>query len=161
LGGIFDEQALQLAELIDRHELDRLQPEELAEVISWFASADRQRPGQRPVRRDLGGRLRSLRAAVQELGEEIQVLEEEFGEVETEVVRPVYPNLVRQWCDGVPFGALCDEYEADEGDVASHVAKTANLLRQIEKASAELQRYQAIRRKALAARDLVEARLTR
>ncbi|MBV8086279.1 MAG: DEAD/DEAH box helicase [Chloroflexi bacterium] len=161
LGGIFDEQALQLAELIDRHELDRLQPEEMAEVISWFASADRQRPGQRPTRRELGGRLRSMRTAVQELGEEIQGLEEEFGEVETEVVRPAYPNLVRQWCDGVPFGGLCEEYEADEGDVASHVGKTANLLRQIEKASVDLERYQPIYRKALAARALVEARLSR
>ena len=77
------------------------------------------------------------------------------------MVRPVYPNLVRQWCDGVPFGALCDEYDADEGDVASHIAKTANMLRQLEKATTELPRYQAINRKALAARGLIEGRLSR
>ncbi len=159
LGGIFDESALQLAELIDRGELDRLEPDEFAEVISWYASADRQRPAHdrrvRP-RRELAGRLRSVRSTVQELGEEIQALEEEFGESETQVVRPLHPNLVRQWCDGAPFGALCDEYEADEGDVASHIAKTGNLLRQVEKAAANLPRYAAIYEKTLAARSLVE-----
>ncbi|MBV9121177.1 MAG: DEAD/DEAH box helicase [Chloroflexi bacterium] len=161
LGGIFDEHALQLAELIDRHELDRLSPDETAEVISWFASADRQRPGQRPSRRDLGGRLRSLRATVVDLGMEIQGLEEEFGDVESELVRPVYPNLVRQWCDGAAFGSLCDEYDADEGDVANHLAKTINLLRQIEKATAKSPAYEEIGLKIIAARQAVEARLRR
>jgi superfamily II RNA helicase len=163
LGAIFDEYALQLAELIDRHELDRLNPDELAEVIGWFASADRQRPGsdRRTQRRELGGRLRSLRTTVQELGEEIQGLEEEFGEIETEVVRPLYPNLIRHCCDGIPFSALCDQYEADEGDIASHIGKTSNLLRQIEKATANLPRYQPINRKVMAARGLLEARLSR
>lgn len=164
LGGIFDESALQLAELIDRKELDRLEPDEVAEVVSWYASADRQRPmHDRRVRpkREVAGRLRSLRSVVLELGEEIQALEEASGETETQLVRPLYPNMVRQWCDGVPFGALCDEYEADEGDVASHIAKTANLLRQLEKASANLPAYDTINRKALAARGLVESRLKR
>jgi superfamily II RNA helicase len=164
LGGIFDESALQLAELIDRQELDRLEADEFAEVIGWFASADRQRPANdRRVRarRDVTGRLRSVRATVQELGEEIQGLEEESGESETQVVRPLYPNLVRQWCNGVPFGSLCDEYEADEGDVASHISKTGNLLRQLEKATVNLPRYEVIYRKILMARDLLERRLTR
>ncbi|HEX6513584.1 MAG TPA: DEAD/DEAH box helicase [Chloroflexota bacterium] len=164
LGGIFDEAALQLAELIDRHELDRLEPEEFAEVLSWYASADRARGvhdrRSRP-RSDLPGRLRSLRSTVLELGEEIQALEEEFGEVETELVRPLHPNLVRQWCDGKPFSSLCDEYEADEGDVASHIAKTANMLRQVEKATANLPSYELIHRKTLAARGCVESRLKR
>ncbi len=164
LGGIFDESALQLAELIDRQEVDRLAPDEFAEVLSWYASADRARPAHdRRVRtrREVTGRLRSLRSTVLALGEEIQSLEEAFGEVETELVRPLYPNLIRQWCDGVPFGALCDEYEADEGDVASHIAKTANLLRQVEKATANLPRYEAIYGKAVAARNLLEGRLKR
>jgi superfamily II RNA helicase len=162
LGGIFDESALQLAELIDRRELDRLQPEEFAEVISWYASADRQRPvHDRRVRarREVTGRLRSVRSTVLELGEEIQALEDEFGETETQLVRPLHPNMIRQWCDGVPFGSLCDEYEADEGDVASHIAKTANLLRQIEKAAASLSPYEDTYRKAIAARGLLEGRL--
>jgi len=67
--------------------------------------------------------------------------------------------MIRQWCDGVPFGSLCDEYEADEGDVASHIAKTANLLRQIEKAAASLSPYEDTYRKAIAARGLLEGRL--
>jgi ATP-dependent RNA helicase HelY len=164
LGGIFDEAALQLAELIDRGELDRLQPDELAEVVSWYASADRQRAThdrRTRQRHDLTGRLRSLRSAVLELGEEIQALEEEWGEPENELVRPLYPNLIRQWCDGVPFGSLCDEYEADEGDVASHIGKTANLLRQLEKATAPLPSYEVVNRKVMAARSCVEGRLTR
>jgi superfamily II RNA helicase len=162
LGGLFDESALQLTELIDRHELDRLAPEELAEVLSWFASADRQRPGLgRPRRRDLGGRLRSLRATVEEVGEELQALEEKFGEIETEIVRPLYPNLIRQWCEGVPFGVLCEEYEADEGDVAGHISKTANLLKQVEKATASLKPYEHVHRKAMSARTLLEERLRR
>ena len=74
---------------------------------------------------------------------------------------PLYPNLVRQWCDGVPFGSLCDDYEADEGDVASHIAKTGNMLRQLEKATANLPRYEAIYRKTRAARDVLEGRLRR
>jgi len=81
--------------------------------------------------------------------------------VETEVVRPLYPNLIHQWCDGVPFGNLCDEYEADEGDVASHIAKTANLTRQLEKATAALAPYQAMYRTIAAARGLLESRLRR
>ncbi len=162
LGGIFDGAALQLAELIDRHELDRLAPDELAEVIGWFASADRQRPGQdRRLRRELGGRLRSLRTTVQELGEEIQALEEEFGEVETEVIRPLYPNLIYQWCQGTPFGALCEYYDADEGDVASHISKTANLLRQLEKATVNLPHYGMICEKVVAAKDSLERRSAR
>ncbi|MHB8620967.1 MAG: DEAD/DEAH box helicase, partial [Chloroflexota bacterium] len=156
LSGIFDESALQLAELIDRGELDRLEPDELAEVVSWFASADRQRPTQdRRLRRELTGRLRSLRMVVQELGEEIRLLEEEAGEAETEVVRPLYPNLVREWCDGVPFGSLCDKYEADEGDIASHISKSANLLRQLEKASTGHARYSPIHDKLMGARQLL------
>lgn len=164
LGGIFDEAALQLAELIDRHELDRLEPDEMAEVLSWYASADRQRPMHdrraRP-RREISGRLRSVRSTVLELGEEIQALEEDSGEVETELVRPLYPNLVREWCRGTPFASLCDEYETDEGDLASHIAKTGNLLRQVEKATISLPAYEHINRKAIAARSLVEARLKR
>ena len=159
LGGIFDESALQLAELIARHEVDRLQPDEFAEVISWYASADRQRPAHDRrvrLRREVTGRLRSVRAAVLELGEEIQALEDELGETETQLVRPLHPNMIRQWCDGAPFGSLCDEYEADEGDVASHIAKTANLLRQIEKTTANLPRYGEVHLKALAARGLLE-----
>jgi superfamily II RNA helicase len=162
LGGIFDESALQLAELIDRGELDRLDADEFAEVVSWYASADRARgvhDRRMRFRHDLAGRLRSLRGTVLALGEEIQSLEEAFGDVETELVRPLYPNLIRQWCDGVPFGSLCDEYDADEGDVANHIAKTGNLLRQLEKASANLPRYTAIYETSVAARALLERRL--
>ncbi|HLG69603.1 MAG TPA: DEAD/DEAH box helicase [Chloroflexota bacterium] len=164
LGGIFDESALQLSELIDRGELDRLEPGELAEVISWYASADRQRAThdrRTRQRHDISGRLRSVRSAVLELGEEIQALEEEWGDPETELVRPLYSNLIRQWCDGVPFGSLCDEYEADEGDIASHIAKTANLLRQLEKATATSSSYEVVNRKVIAARACVEGRLAR
>ncbi|MDE3075856.1 MAG: DEAD/DEAH box helicase, partial [Chloroflexota bacterium] len=156
LGGIFDEAALQIAELIDRGELERLSPEEFAEVISWYASADRQRPPHdRRQRRELTGRLRTLRLVVQDMGEEIREIEAQFGEVETDVVRPLYPNLIRQWCEGVPFGTLSDQYEADEGDIASHIAKTGNLLRQLEKATAELPPYAGVYHKILAARALV------
>ena len=164
LGAIFDESALQLAELIDRGEVDRLEPDEFAEVMSWYASADRVRPmhdRRVRLRREVTGRLRSVRGTVLALGEEIQSLEEAFGEVENQLVRPLYPNLVRQWCDGVPFGSLCDDYEADEGDVASHIAKTGNMLRQLEKATANLPRYEAIYRKTRAARDVLEGRLRR
>jgi superfamily II RNA helicase len=66
--------------------------------------------------------------------------------------------LIRQWCNGAPFGALCDEYEADEGDVASHIAKTGNLLRQLEKATVSLTHYDIVHRKLLAARDALERR---
>ena len=156
LAGIFDGAALQLAELVDKGELDRLSAAELAEVVSWFASADRQRPTyDRRPRRELLGRLRTMRLIVEDLGEEIRDIEQQFGDVETEVVRPLYPNLIRQWCDGITFGALSDQYEADEGDVASHIAKTGNLLRQLEKATTELPAYAAMHRKAAEARDLL------
>ncbi|MGH2520791.1 MAG: hypothetical protein ACRDF8_13355, partial [Chloroflexota bacterium] len=156
LAAIFDGAALQLAELVDKGELDRLSAAELAEVVSWFASADRQRPmyDRRP-RRELLGRLRTMRLIVEDLGEEIRDIEQQFGDVETEVVRPLYANLIGQWCAGITFGALSDQYEADEGDVASHIAKTSNLLRQLEKATAELPAYTTIHRKAAEARELL------
>ena len=74
-----------------------------------------------------------MKMVVQELGEEIQEIERGSAILKQRSSGRLYPSLIVQWSEGALFGALSDQYEADEGDVASHIAKTGNLLRQLEK----------------------------
>ena len=143
--GIFDSSALLLAELLSdpRFILAGIAAPEFAELIGWFAGAGRRRPARGSSAKS-SAMLRRFRQMLEDITTRIQGAERKGGMLLTQAVVPAFPNLICRWCAGDDVGLLCREYQLAEGDVALHVERTRQLLRQIVKASAALPAYAAV-----------------
>lgn len=140
LRGLFDSNALTLAELLEGRWLEPLEPAEIAEVASWFAW-DRDNP----VRTlSIPARLRRLMAEVWAL--HAQVMEAE-RRAEVEVSRPLndqFHGVALAWAQGVSLGEIANRAHIAEGDLVGHFQKTIDLLGQLRA---------AVQRRATAATD--------
>jgi len=143
--GIFDSSALLLAELIadPRFAAESVAAPEFAELIGWFAGAGRPKPSRGQTAR-LSAALRYIRHLLDDAAARIQRAERNGGMVLTRSVVPAFPNLIGRWCTGDDIGLLCRDYQLSEGDVALHVERTRQLLRQMSKAAAALPAYVAL-----------------
>jgi superfamily II RNA helicase len=132
LRGLFDPNALTLAELLDRRLLEPLPPAEIAEVASWFAW-DRDAP----VRAlPISPRLRRLLAEVWHLHTEVMEAERR---AEVEVSRPLndlFHGVALAWAQGRTLAEIASRTHIAEGDLVGHFQKTLDLLGQLRAAAA-------------------------
>lgn len=132
LRGLFDPNALTLAELLDGRYLEPLEPAEVAEVISWFAW-DRDAP----VRSlPIPPRLRRLLAEVWRLHGEVMEAERR---AEVEVSHPLndrFHGVALAWAQGRALGEIASRTHIAEGDLVGHFQKTLDLLGQVRAAAA-------------------------
>jgi len=140
--GIFDSSALLLAELLgdQRFTPETIAAPELAELIGWFAGTSRRKPSHGPSAK-FSVTLRHFRQLLEEITARIHRAERKGGMLLTQAVVPAFPNLICRWCAGDDVGLLCREYQLAEGDVALHIKRTRQLLRQITRAAAAVPAY--------------------
>jgi ATP-dependent RNA helicase HelY len=134
LRGLFDTNALTLAELLAGRFLEPLEPAELAEVVSWFAW-DRDTP-LRAL--SVPPRLYRLRSEVFALHAGVLAEEAHHG---VEVSRPLaedFRGVALAWAQGARLGDLAARTRLAEGDLVGHFQKTIDLLRQLRMAAARL-----------------------
>ena len=152
LADVFDNNGLILCELIDRGMLDKLSPEDLAEVFSWYAY-------------DRDNRLRNNYA----LPKHLVLLRRRLEDLETQVVAAERSNElfissghhasfyggVRAWCNGANMATIVEKIDLSEGDLVMSFNKTIDLMRQVREMLANARPDHPLRRTLSEAEDLV------
>lgn len=128
LAGIFDNNGLILAELLDRGLLDGLKPADLAEVFSWFAF---DREFRYANRYQLPAHLLELRPRIDEVQRAVLAAERYHGLFISTGYNETFFGAVRAWCDGALMSRLIEAIELSEGDLVLTINKTLDLMRQV------------------------------
>ncbi len=128
LADIFDPNGLVIVEALYNGYLDRLEPLELAEALSWFAF-------DRDVyffnRLSLPPHLRQLRRQLDRLQRQVIAAEERHGLVLTPGFTPRFWGVVLAWGQGEPLATLVERTGLPEGDLILAINKTLDLMRQV------------------------------
>lgn len=151
---IFSTNALTLAEMLNRRLLDDLSPEEVAEVVSWFAF-DRD-PQEAPLLRLPPPVLRARRE-IFELHDAVLRAEAQAGVAQSEFLPERFYGVALRWAQGATLAEAAALMGLDEGDVVSGLQKTIDLLGQLRDATA----YAAPRATPLTAKLRTAERLLR
>jgi ATP-dependent RNA helicase HelY len=118
-----------LSELYEDGMFDRLDPAELAEAMSWFASdAHRRRDNFFRLPRH----LQALRRRSVQTFMAVTALEEEVGIELTQGPSAWFYGVALAWCRGSSIEAITSEIELGEGDIVSLLNKTIDLVDQFE-----------------------------
>jgi ATP-dependent RNA helicase HelY len=127
LRGIFDTNALTLAELLATRRLEGLDAAEIGEVCSWFAF-DRDTPIRAMP---LTTRLYRLREEV--LGLHFKIMDEE-RRAKVPISRPISEDLrgvALAWAEGEELGEIARRSRIAEGDLVGLLQKTIDILNQL------------------------------
>ncbi|MCW5849183.1 MAG: DEAD/DEAH box helicase [Anaerolineae bacterium] len=151
---IFDTNSLTLAEILHRRLLDDLPPDEVAEVVSWFAF-DRELP----VAPDLPWTtsLTRARRAVFDIHDEVLRAEAQAGVAVSRFLPDTFAGPALLWAQGRPLAECAALVQLAEGDVISGLQKTLDLLGQLRDTTL----YAAPKAQTLAANLQAAARLIR
>lgn len=128
LRDVFDPNGLIICEALDRGLLDACQPEELAEVLSWFAY---DRDVSFPNRHGLPRRVQDLRQRLEEVEAEVLRAESAAGLRLSTGFSRVFYGIALSWCQGVDFDEVLSRISLAEGDVMLTFNKTLDLMRQL------------------------------
>jgi superfamily II RNA helicase len=118
-----------LSELYVDGFFDRLDPMEMAEVISWFA-VDRNRRKENSYR--LPKRLHHLRRRAVDAFRSIAALEASEGVELAQGPSEWLFGVALAWCEGDSIEDITQSIDLGEGDVVSTLNKTVDLLDQFE-----------------------------
>jgi superfamily II RNA helicase len=141
-----------LSELYESGAFDRLGPEDLAEVISWFASdARRRRDNTYRLPKDLA----RLRRQAVDTYNKIAAMEETEGIELAQGPSPWFYGVAFAWCHGDSIEDITTNIELGEGDVVSVLNKTVDLLDQLESMLTQYGDYRLIAISSEARRLLV------
>ncbi len=162
LAGIFDNDGLIICELIDRGLLDRLAPDDLAEVFSWFAF-DRDFRYQNHF--TLPDHLVLLRRRLEDLEHVILGEERDNGLYISEGHNATFYGAARAWCRGYTMAEIGQSIELSEGDLVLTFNKTIDLMRQVREMLADVRPNHPLRdslqeAERLLRRGIVEQSLT-
>jgi ATP-dependent RNA helicase HelY len=162
LASVFDNDALILCELVDRGVLDRLSPEDLAEVFSWFSFDRDFRYGNHLT---LPNHLVSLRRRLEDIEHAILGEERDHGLYISEGHNSTFYGAARAWSLGRTMVEITENIELSEGDLVLTFNKTIDLLRQVREMLEDVMPDNPLRltlREAehLLRRDIVEQSLT-
>ena len=162
LADIFDNDGLIICELIDRGLLDRLAPEDLAEVFSWF-SFDRDFRYQNHF--TLPDHLVLLRRRLEDLEHAVLGEERDNGLYISEGHNATFYGAARAWCQGYTMAEIGELIELSEGDLVLTFNKTIDLMRQVREMLAHIKpdhplRYSLDEAERLLRRGIVEQSLT-
>lgn len=128
---VFDPNGLLICEAVSRGLLDGAEPEDVAEVLSWFAF-DRDLPFTN--RLGLPPTLRRLRDQLFSLHREVARVEDRHGERLTPGPSAAFWGVAHAWARGERFASLLRAVALSEGDVITALNKTLDLLRQVHDA---------------------------
>jgi hypothetical protein len=135
LAGVFDNDGLILCEMVDRGLLDRLAPEDLAEVFSWF-SFDRDFRYQNHF--TLPDPLVLLRRRLEDLEHAVLGEERDNGLYISEGHNATFYGAARAWCRGSTMAEIGEVIELSEGDLVLTFNKTIDLMRQVREMLADV-----------------------
>jgi ATP-dependent RNA helicase HelY len=135
LAEVFDNDGLILCEIVDRGLLDRLPPEDLAEVFSWFSFDREYRYGNRFV---LPDRLVLARRRIEDIERAVLGEERAEGLFISEGHNPNFYGAARAWCLGATMAEIGEAMELSEGDLVVTFNKTIDLLRQVREMLADV-----------------------
>ncbi|MGE3799320.1 MAG: helicase-related protein, partial [Thermomicrobiales bacterium] len=162
LAAVFDNDALILCELVDRGILDRLLPEDLAEVFSWF-SFDRDFRYANHL--DLPDDLLSVRRRLEDIEHTILGEERDHKLFISEGHNPSFYGAARAWARGQTMIEITGKIQLSEGDLVLTFNKTIDLLRQVREMLEDVLPDHPLRNalresERLLRRDIVEQSLT-
>ncbi|MBA2277102.1 MAG: DEAD/DEAH box helicase [Chloroflexia bacterium] len=135
LADVFDNDGLILCELVDRGALDRLSPDELAEVFSWFSFDRDYRYGNHFTMSD---RLVALRQRLEDIEHEILGEERDHNLFISEGHNPSFYGPAFAWCRGRSMAEIGERIELSEGDLVLTFNKTIDLMRQVREMLADV-----------------------
>ncbi|MDP8909564.1 MAG: DEAD/DEAH box helicase [Chloroflexota bacterium] len=136
LADIFDNDGLILCELVDRGALDRLSPDELAEVFSWFSF---DRDFRYANHFTLTENLIGLRHRLEDIEHEVLSEERDHGIFISEGHNPSFYGAALAWCRGRSMVEIGEQIELSEGDLVLTFNKTIDLMRQVREMLADVQ----------------------
>jgi ATP-dependent RNA helicase HelY len=128
LADIFDSNALMIVEMIEGNYLEGLQPEDLAEVFSWFAY---DRDVDFPNRLLLPRFIVNLRRELDDLQNAIFQAERRQDLRLTPGYNPFFYGAARAWCKGTSLGEILEAVDMSEGDLVMTFNKTLDIMRQV------------------------------
>jgi ATP-dependent RNA helicase HelY len=128
LSDIFDTNALMITEMIEGNYLEGLEPEDIAEVFSWFAY---DRDIDFLNRLLLPRYLVNLRRELDDLQNAIFAAERRNEISLTRGYNPYFFGAARAWCKGTSIANLLDQVDISEGDLVTAFNKTLDLMRQV------------------------------
>lgn len=162
LASVFDNDALILCELVDRGVLDKLGPEDLAEVFSWFSF---DRDFRYANHFTLSRELIALRRRLDDIERAVLGEERDNGLYISEGHNPSFYGAARAWTEGQTMVEICEQIELSEGDLVLTFNKTIDLLRQVREMLTDVLPENPLRftlrdAERLIRRDIVEQSLT-
>lgn len=128
LADVFDTDGLILCELVDRGTLDHLDPDELAEVFSWY-SFDREYRGINQF--TLPDRLVLARRRIEDLEHDVLAEERDLKLFISEGHNSNFYGSALHWSRGWSMAQIGDRLELSEGDLVVTFNKTIDLMRQV------------------------------
>jgi ATP-dependent RNA helicase HelY len=129
LRDIFDNNGVVIVEMIDRGWLDALEPQDLAEVFSWFAY---DREVEFLNRFLLPRHLGELRNKLDDIERDVFAEERRNDLMITSGYNVYFFGAARAWCRGVSLPKILEKMELAEGDIIITFNKTLDLLRQVQ-----------------------------
>jgi len=162
LASVFDNDALILCELVDRGVLDNLEPEDLAEVFSWFSF---DRDFRYANHFTLSKELIQLRRRLDDIERAVLGEERDNGLYISEGHNPSFYGAAKAWTQGQTMVEICEQIELSEGDLVLTFNKTIDLLRQVREMLTDVLpendlRFRLRDAERLIRRDIVEQSLT-
>jgi hypothetical protein len=131
LRALFDTNAITLCELLLNKQLEALEPEELAEALSWF-STDRDSP-MRGLH--LTSRLHRVREALDHLHGGVLREEERHGVQISQSLPPDFHGIALAWAQGEELSDISRRTRLQEGDLVGALQKTLDIIGQVKKAA--------------------------
>jgi ATP-dependent RNA helicase HelY len=128
LADVFDNDGLILCEMVERGWLDRLAPEDLAEVFSWFCF---DRDYRYTNHFTLPQQLVLFRRRLEDLERDVIGEERDHGLVISEGHNQAFYGAARAWCRGAAMADIGEAIELSEGDLVLTFNKTIDLMRQV------------------------------
>lgn len=135
LADVFDNDGLILCELVERGLLDRLEPEDLAEVFSWFCF---DRDFRYFNHFTLPDRLVLIRRRLEDLEHAVLGEERDHRLFISEGHNPTFYGAARAWCRGATMAEIEEQIELSEGDLVLTFNKTIDLMRQVREMLADV-----------------------
>ncbi len=162
LADVFDNDGLILCELVDRGTLDRLTPDELAELFSWFSFDRDYRYANHFT---LNERLVLVRRRLEDLEHDVLGEERDHKLYISEGHNPSFYGAAMAWCKGMTMAEIAEHIELSEGDMVLTFNKTIDLMRQVREMLTDVLPEHPLREKLAQAelklrRGIVEQSLT-
>jgi ATP-dependent RNA helicase HelY len=131
LRSLFDTNALTLSELLTNQQLEGLEPPEIAEALSWFATDRESSVRGLPLTR----RLHRLREILDALHGGVLREEERHG---LQMSRPLpvdFHGVALAWAEGHDLATIAQRARLQEGDLVGALQKTLDLISQLRGAA--------------------------